>query len=75
MIGENVVNMRGYDCRLTDQPYLRERILKYLKHVEEDYGGVVVQQNVEDVNYELWNKIYSDKFRWGSPCEKPLPEG
>jgi len=61
VIGENVVNMRGYDRRTTNQPCLKERILKYFEHLNEDYGGLVIQQNVEDANYELWNKIYSDK--------------
>ncbi len=61
VIGENVVNMRGYDKRITDQPCLKERILKYFEHLDGDYGGVVIQQNVEDANYELWNKLYSDK--------------
>ncbi|MCD6164602.1 MAG: hypothetical protein J7J30_04125 [Candidatus Odinarchaeota archaeon] len=61
VIGENVINMRGYDKRISGQPCLKERILKYLEHVNDDCGGVLIQQNVEDANAELWNKIYSDK--------------
>ena len=48
VIEENVVNMRGYDKRTIDQPCLKERILKYFEHLDDDYGGVVIQQNVEN---------------------------
>ncbi len=61
-IGENVATVRGYDKRLSNnQPSLKERIINYLENIEDDYGGIVLQQNVEDAYDELWNKIYSDK--------------
>jgi len=61
-IGENVATVRGYDKRLSNsQPSLKERILSYLENLENDYGGIVLQQNVEDAYDELWNKVYSDK--------------
>lgn len=61
-IGENVATMRGYNKRLSkNQPTFKERIINYLENLKDDYGGVVIQQNVEDAYDELWNKVYSDK--------------
>jgi len=61
-IGENVAATWGYDER-TDpsQPCLMDRILSYFEHKIDGYGGVVIQQNEEDAQNELWNRIYSDK--------------
>ncbi|MGC8948078.1 MAG: glutamate synthase-related protein [Thermoprotei archaeon] len=62
-IGENVATMRGYDKRISkNQPTFKERIISYLENLKDDYGGVVIQQNVEDAYDELWNKVYSDKY-------------
>lgn len=60
VIGENVVPVRGYDKRTTDQPSLKERMLAYLENVVDGHGGLVIQQNVEDANLEVWDRIYSD---------------
>lgn len=60
VIGENVVTVRGYDRRLSDQPCFKERALAYLENIEDGYGGLVIQQNVEDANFELWKRVYSD---------------
>ncbi len=60
-IGENVGLVRGYDKRTTNQPCLKERIMVYLENIEGDYGGLVIQQSVEDETIKLWNKIYTDK--------------
>lgn len=60
IIGENVTPVRGYDKRTTNQPSLKERMLVYLKNIEDSYGGLVIQQNVEDANLEVWDRIYSD---------------
>ncbi len=60
-IGENVTRTWGYDRRLrTNQPAFLERVLGYLEHAPPGLGGVVIQQNEEDAQDELWNKIYSD---------------
>ncbi|MEK0337554.1 MAG: glutamate synthase-related protein, partial [Nitrosopumilus sp.] len=60
VIGENVMNMRGYDERTKpNQPTLKERILSYLKN-SNSQGGVVIQQNVEDARAGVWKRIYSD---------------
>lgn len=59
-IGENVANTWGYDRRKDNsQPCFKERIFSYFSHYK-GYGGVVIQQNEEDAENELWNKIYSD---------------
>lgn len=60
VIGENVINMRGYDKRSTNQPCLKERMLAFLSNCE-DCGGLVIQANVEDANSWLFGQIYSDK--------------
>ncbi len=59
-IGENVVTVRGYDKRLTEEPCLKEAMVAYLQGLQGPHGGLVVQQSVEDANFELWNKVYSD---------------
>ncbi len=60
-IGENVATMRGYDRRrCRDHPSLKERLMAYLESMEDGYGGVIIQQSVEDAYDELWNRIYSD---------------
>lgn len=59
-IGENVVTMRGYAKRRTKLPCFKERLLGYLEHVENDVGGVIIQQSVEDADAELWNEVYAD---------------
>ena len=60
-IGENVATVRGYDRRLTrGHPTLVERALAYLEGLRDGYGGLVIQQSVEDAYDELWNRVYSD---------------
>ena len=60
-IGENVATVRGYSKRYTrGHPSFKERLMAYLTNVDK-YGGVIIQQNVEDAYDELWNKVYSDK--------------
>jgi glutamate synthase domain-containing protein 2 len=59
-IGENVVTVHGYDRSATGLPSFKERALAYLQELREGYGGLVIQQSVEDANYELWKKVYSD---------------
>jgi len=60
-IGENVATMRGYDRRRDPtQPSFKERLMAYLENVEDGYGGVVIQQSIEDAFDELWNHVYSD---------------
>jgi glutamate synthase domain-containing protein 2 len=59
-IGENVVTVRGYDKRLTDEPCLKEAMMAYLTGLSGGNGGLLIQQSVEDANFELWNKVYSD---------------
>ncbi|ABL78537.1 glutamate synthase-related protein [Thermofilum pendens] len=60
-IGENVHTIRGYDRRLTrGHPSFKERVMAYLTNIDK-YGGVIIQQNVEDAYDEHWNKVYSDK--------------
>lgn len=61
-IGENVARTWGYDERLRrDQPSFLERVFAYFQHAPERMGGVVVQQNEEDAQDELWNRVYADK--------------
>lgn len=60
-IGENVASTWGYDKRnVSSQPCFMERILTYFEHQHDGLGGVVIQQNEEDAQNELWNKVYSD---------------
>lgn len=60
VIGENVTPVRGYEKRTSGQPSLKERMLAYLENMVDGYGGLVIQQNVEDANLEVWDRIYSD---------------
>lgn len=60
VIGENVFNMRGYDQRIRyDQPTLKDRIMGFLRSADE-YGGVIIQQNVEDTVAGVWDRIFAD---------------
>ncbi len=59
-LGENIAATRGYDERLTDQPSFKERAFAYLRNLKEGYGGLVIQQSVEDENGKLWEKVYTD---------------
>ncbi len=69
-IGENVATVRGYSKRLTrGHPCFKERLLAYLTNVDK-YGGIIIQQSVEDAYDELWNRVYSDK-----DVEQYLDEG
>ncbi len=59
-IGENVAATWGYETRkVKSQPCLKERILAYFENFH-GKGGVVIQQNEEDAQSELWNRLYSD---------------
>lgn len=58
-LGENIAVIRGYDERLTGQPSFKERALAYLESMK-GYGGLVIQQSVEDENVKLWEKVYTD---------------
>ncbi len=60
-IGENVATVRGYSKRLTrGHPCFKDRLMTYLTNIDK-YGGVIIQQSVEDAYDELWNRVYSDK--------------
>jgi hypothetical protein len=60
-IGENVATVRGYSSRRSrGHPSFKDRLMTYLTNVDK-YGGVIIQQSVEDAYDELWNKVYSDK--------------
>ncbi len=60
-IGENVATMRGYDRRrCRNHPSLKERLMAYLENMKDGFGGIIIQQSVEDAYDELWNRIYSD---------------
>lgn len=59
-IGENIVNMWGYDERIAEgHPTLKERITAFTSHYE-GKGGVVIQQNVEDDRAGVWKRVYGD---------------
>ncbi len=58
-MGENIASIRGYDTRFTDQPNFKERALTYLNNLD-GFGGLVIQQSVEDENMKLWEKVYTD---------------
>ncbi|MCC7146201.1 MAG: alpha-hydroxy-acid oxidizing protein [Phycisphaeraceae bacterium] len=59
-IGENVVNMWGYEERIhPDQPTLKDRIRAFTRN-QSGMGGVVVQQNVEDARAGVWKRVYGD---------------
>jgi hypothetical protein len=60
-VGENVATVWGYERRhRPSQPCFKERVLTYLENCEKGYGGVFIQQSVEDAYDELWNRVYSD---------------
>lgn len=59
-IGENILNMWGYDERLSvEQPSLKDRIRAFTHH-SDGHGGVLIQQNVEDGRANVWNRVYND---------------
>lgn len=60
-LGENVATVWGYARRLkASMPSFRQRLLAYLDATDGSYGGVAIQQSVEDASDELWNKVYTD---------------
>ncbi|MCS6784617.1 MAG: glutamate synthase-related protein [Candidatus Caldarchaeum sp.] len=60
-IGENVATVWGYSKRVKpSQPCFKERIMAYLDNLRDGFGGVFIQQSVEDAYDELWNRVYSD---------------
>jgi len=59
-LGENIASIRGYDERLTKQPSFKERAFSYLRNLNDGYGGLVIQQSVEDENLKLWERVYTD---------------
>lgn len=60
-IGENVSTIWGYEKRnRVNMPSFKERLMAYLLHSEDDMGGAIIQQSVEDAFDEHWNKVYSD---------------
>lgn len=60
-IGENILNMWGYDQRVRpDQPTLQDRIHGFTHHARGGLGGVLVQQNVEDDRAGVWKTVYAD---------------
>ena len=64
-IGENIINMWGYEDRIrADQPSLKDRIRGFTRHATSGFGGIVVQQNVEDDRVGVWKRVYADaEFR------------
>jgi len=59
-LGEDIASKRGYDVRSTDQLSFKERALSYLENLRDEYGGLIIQQGVEDEDLKLWERIYSD---------------
>lgn len=60
-IGENVATVWGYSKReKPSQPCFKERVMTYLNNLPDEFGGVFIQQSVEDAYDELWNRVYSD---------------
>ncbi len=60
-IGENILNMWGYDERIReDQPTLKDRITSFTDHCSDGCGGVLIQQNVEDDRAGVWKRVYND---------------
>ncbi|WNI27180.1 glutamate synthase-related protein [Streptomyces sp. ITFR-16] len=67
VIGENVVPVNGYrSAGENGVSPLLGRIAAYAEAVDEEHGGVVVQQSTEDADAEVWNLVYSD------PVSEPL---
>lgn len=61
VIGENVTTVRGYGKPTREgHPSLKQRVAAYTEALEDDVGGLVIQQSVEDADAELWNHVYSD---------------
>ncbi|MEV8631254.1 glutamate synthase-related protein [Streptosporangium sp. NPDC051023] len=63
VVGENVGSVNG--CRPTGPgpapaATLLPRIEAYVAELRGKHGGVVVQQNTEDADSEVWNLLYSD---------------
>jgi glutamate synthase domain-containing protein 2 len=59
-IGENIVNMWGYDERVNDdQPTLVDRVRGFTDNHHNE-GGVLIQQNVEDGLAGVWKRVYAD---------------
>ncbi|QDU34186.1 isopentenyl pyrophosphate isomerase [Poriferisphaera corsica] len=59
-IGENIVNMWGYDKPYDEgRPTLVDRIEGFTKNYT-GKGGVIIQQNVEDNKVDVWKTIYND---------------
>ena len=60
-LGENIATVWGYARRAkSSMPSFKQRLFAYLDHLEDGFGGVVIQQSVEDASDELWNKVYTD---------------
>jgi len=60
-LGENIATVWGYAKRTkANMPSFKQRLFAYLDHLEDGYGGAVIQQSVEDAFDELWNKVYTD---------------
>ena len=61
-LGENIATVWGFAKRAKPaMPSFKERLFAYLDHQEGGYGGVVIQQSLEDAYDELWNKVYTDR--------------
>lgn len=61
VVGENVVPVDGYrQDGDSSRRSLLEAVERYVEEVDEDCGGVVVQQSTEDADAEVWNLVYSD---------------
>lgn len=60
-LGENIATVWGYARRTkSSMPTFRQRLFAYFEALEGPYGGVSIQQSVEDAFDELWNKVYTD---------------
>lgn len=60
-LGENIATVWGFAKRAkASMPSFKQRLFAYLDYIEGGYGGVVIQQSVEDAFDELWNKVYTD---------------
>jgi hypothetical protein len=60
-MGENIATVWGYAKRTkASMPTFKQRLAVYLEALEGPFGGVVIQQSVEDAFDELWNKVYTD---------------
>jgi methylamine---glutamate N-methyltransferase subunit C len=61
VIGENVVPVHGYGhSDASGQRSLLRRLEAYVESMDEDAGGIVVQQSTEDADAEVWNLLYSE---------------